>query len=448
MSTILKSLFPAGLCALIVLIVAANLRLDPSLTVREWRLQREAPLEVTLAEVTRRDLAHTVEATGKVEAEVEVKIGAEVAGRIAKLPVREGQPVRANDLLLQLDLGLFEAEARSQEAKTRRLRQTIKSSEVGVETARRHAETERELLMKKASTRSTVQDADSAYRQELARLSAAREELLEAESALAKAKEDLRRATVLSPIDGIVSQLSVKQGEVVLVGTMNNPGTVLMTVSEPGSLVARVRIDESKIPRVRVGQKVLIHPAPARLTGADRFRLTGFVKHITPKGAKSQPASSGGSSSSTTQGPQEETYFEAIVQLESPPPEVRMEMTVNVEILVAEHKGVLTIPAQAVLHRRPEELPPPLLQLADQESADESDGRASSRRYSQVVFVESDGVMHCRLVKTGIGHRGRVEVLSGLSEGERVITGPYRSFDQFKEGRPVAELTARPQVSL
>jgi HlyD family secretion protein len=446
MSTTLKSLLPAGLCALIVLIVAANLRLDTNLIVREWRLQREAPLEVTLAEVTRRDLAHTVEASGKVEAEVEVKIGAEVAGRIAKLPVREGDRVRANHLLLQLDLGLFEAEVRSQEAKTRRLRESIKSSEASVEVARCHYETDRELLKQKAGTLTNAQDSGATYRREEARLNAAREELLEAESALAKAQEDLRRATIRAPIDGIVSQLSVKQGEVVLVGTMNNPGTVLMTVSEPGSLVARVRIDESKITRVRVGQKVLIHPAAARLAGPDRLRLTGFVKHITPKGTKSQPASSGGTSS-TTQGPQEETFFEAIVQLESPPPGVRMEMTVNVEILVAEHKGVLAIPAQAVLHRRPEELPASLRQEVDRESADEPDGHGSSRRYSQVVFVESEGVMHCRLVKTGIGHRGRVEVLSGLSEGERVITGPYRSFDQFKEGRPVAELTPGPQGS-
>jgi HlyD family secretion protein len=425
MTTLLRSLFSASLCLAIVLIVSAHLRLDTGLSMPAWRLGHDAPVEVTVAEVGYRDLTHTVEATGKIEADVEVKISAEVSGRIAKLPVREGEHVRSKQLLLQLDLALFEADVRSAEAKVERLKQSILVGEADVEKAQRDYERNQRLIPGRSVDEATYADSATLCRKEKARLNMTRQELLEAESALAKAREDLRKATILSPLDGIVSQLPAKLGEVVLVGTMNNPGTVIMTLSEPGSLVARVRVDESKITLVRDGQKARVH-----LQNNDRLNLTGTVKHISPKGSKTTTVGAAAGSTDVT-------AFETIIHLDSPPPEVRMEMTANAEILVAERQGVLTLPAQAVLHRRPKDLPRSLRQEAEKEA----DGHDAGRRYTQVVYVESGGVARCRIVKTGISDRGHVEILDGLRQGERVITGPYRNFDRLKEGTPVAELT-------
>jgi HlyD family secretion protein len=432
MSTLLKSLFPAALCVATVLIVSTHLLRDTGLSMPEWHLRREAPVDVTLAEAAHHDLVHTVEATGKVEAEVEVKISAEVSGRIATLPIHEGDHVRKDQLLLQLDLALFEADVRSGKAKVQKLKESIVMDEADVEKAQRDMErnTQR-LVVGRTVDEATAQDSVTTVKKNKAHLNMTKQELLDAESALAKAQEDLRKATIHSSLDGIVSSLSAKQGEVVLVGTMNNPGTVIMTLSEPGSLLARVRIDESKIPLVRVGQKALVH-----LPNNDRLKLTGTVKHISPKGSK--VSALGGSSSTSSSS--DVIAFETLIQLDSPPPEVRMEMTVNVEILVDQREGVLTVPAQSVLNRRPRDLPRSLRAVAEKESG-KAAGPDSSRRYCQVVFVESQGVAHCRLVKTGIGDRGQVEILEGVKPGERVITGPYRNIDKLHDGTSVAELS-------
>jgi HlyD family secretion protein len=432
MNAITRSLFPALLCGSIALIVSAQLRPDTGLTMPDWHPRREAAMNVILAEVTRGNLRHTVEAAGKVEAEVEVKISAEVSARIAELPVREGDRVGSQQLLVRLDRAAFEADVRSAEAKVQRLKESIVLGKAEVEKARRDYERNRQLYTSRALDRATLQDSATTYEKERARLNITRQELVEAESVLAKAREDLRKTTIFSPLTGIVSQRPAKQGEVVLVGTMNNPGTVLMTVSDPNSLVVRARIDESKVSLVRPGQKAVVH-----LPGEDRVELTGTVKHISPKGSKS--AAPAGIAVGT---PRETdvTAFETVIQLDAPPPQVRMEMTVNVEILVNERRGVLAIPAQAVLHRRLRDLPRSLRQEVEKEPASAADLGDPSRRYHQVVFVESEGVARCRLVKTGVADRGRVEVVGGLSQGERVIAGPYRSFDRLKDGRPVAEL--------
>jgi HlyD family secretion protein len=418
------------LCAAIALILAAHFRQEGGPTLPQWRLQREAPLQVTLAEVARGNLRHVVEAGGKVEAEVEVKISAEVSGRIAQLPVREGDRVNGNQLLVQLDLALFEADVRSAEAKVKRLKESITMVEADLEKAQRVFERNQRLISQRAVDEVAFEDSAAAYKREKARLNSTKYELVEAESGLSKAREDLRKATIRAPLSGVVSQLSAKQGEVVLVGTMNNPGTVIMTLSDPGNLLVRARIDESRVARVQPGQKALIH-----LQSDSPLRLTGVVKHVSPKGSKA------GGPAGVATGGTDVTTFEVLVQIDAPPPQVRMEMTANVEILVAEHEQVLTIPAQAVLLRRLRDLPRSLRPMAESASGDEPATRDPTRRYYQVVYVEADGRASCRLVKTGIGERGQVEILDGLRPGERIVTGPYRSFEKLKDGKPISELT-------
>jgi len=430
MNLLMRTFFPMFLCGSIGLILFGQLRPDGNLTMPQWQLREEAPVQVTLAEATLGDLRHVVEANGKIEAEVEVKISAEVSGRIADLTVREGDTVRSNQLLLQLDLAIFEADLRSTQARVQRLKESILVSEADVEKAQRDFERFKQLYAKQVVARSEYDDAATLYKKEKARLNMTKQELVEAESAFSKAKEDLRKATIRSPLSGVISQLSAKQGEVVLVGTMNNPGTVIMTLSDPNRLVVRARIDESRVTLVQPGQKALVH-----LQSESPVKFAGIVKHVSPKGSK--VTSLGGTASNNS----ESTTFEVLIQIDSPPPQARMEMSANVEILVAEHEKVLTIPSQAVLLRRLRDLPRSLRSLAEKEPLKGIGARDSARAFYQVLFVEAGGLASCRLVKTGIGEHGRVEVLEGLRSGERVVAGPYRSFEKLKDGRPIAELS-------
>src|SRR5262249_22554886 len=126
--------------------------------------------------------------------------------------------------------------------------------------------------------------------------------------------------------------------------------------------------------------------------------------------------------------------FEVLIRLDSPPPQVRMGMTAWAQIVTAQHNDVLTIPSQAVLQRRLNDLPPSCRPSADETAPESSALDNAERRYYQVVFVESAGQAEMRLVRTGISHRGRVEILDGLRAGERVIAGPYRSFAMLRPG--------------
>jgi HlyD family secretion protein len=202
-----------------------------------------------------------------------------------------------------------------------------------------------------------------------------------------------------------------------------------MEISDPGTMVVRARVDENNVPLVQPGQKALVHfQNNARLT------LTGTVKRISPKGTKANSATAavGGSDSDVA-------IFETIIGLDSPPPQVRLGMNASVEILVEERDVGLSIPAQAVLHRREKDLPRDLVEQLAAEAVRGPGVKDPSRRYHQVVFVESDGKARFRLVKTGISDEGRVEVTDGLGEGERVVAGPYRAFDKLKHGKPVTE---------
>jgi HlyD family secretion protein len=415
-------------------ILVANFAHDPESFRFKWKLTAEVPVDVKLAEVRQAHIVRTIEAPGRVEADTEVKISAQVVGRIIKLPVKEGDLVRKDELLVQIDRAQYEAAFRSAESRVQRLRSSIDMTEQDLVKSRRDFDRNRRLHS--AISQLELVDSQTIYKKDQARLAMARQELIEAEGAMARAREDLLYTTITSPVNGIISQLYAKEGEVVVIGTMNTAGSVIMEVSDPASMVVRARVDENNVPLVRPGQKAVVY-----FQNASNLSLTGTVKRISPKGIRSDsnpnnPLASASSASATSN---EVATFETIISLDSPPPAVRLGMSANVEIRVEERDGVVSIPAPAVQHRRAKDLPRSLAEKLEAETPRGPGMRDAARRYHQVVYVEEGGQAHCRLVQTGISDENRVEVLSGLAEGEHVIAGPYRAFDKLKEGKPVRE---------
>jgi HlyD family secretion protein len=423
----LKLVVIAALLGTAVPIMVANFQHSADMFRFKWHLDQEVPVEVHLAAAQPGHIARTIEAPGKVEADVEVKISAQVVGQLVKLPVREGDVVKKDDLLVQIDQAPYLADVRSAESRVGRLRASIEVTEADLIKSRRDFERNRKL--EGAIAQAEVVDSQTMYRKDQGRLAMSRAELIEAEGALAKLKEDLLHTTIHSPINGIVSQLMAKEGEVVVIGTMNTAGSVIMEISDPDTMVVRARVDENNVPLVQPGQKALIH-----FQNSARLTLTGTVKRISPRGTKANSATAavGGNDNDVA-------IFETIISIDSPPPQVRLGMNASVEILVEERDVALSVPAQAVLHRREKDLPRALVEQLGAELVRGPGVKDPSRRYHQVVFVESAGKARFRLVKTGISDEGRVEVTDGLQEGERIIAGPYRAFDKLKDGKPVTE---------
>lgn len=422
------------LLAAVVPIVLANLQQDTESLSFRWKITHEVPVEVKLAPVDRGPITRTVEAPGKVEADVEVKISGQVMGRITKLPFREGDDVKKGELVVQLDRVQYEAEVRSAESRVERLKSSIQLSETELTKAKRDADRLRRLFVagRTVGEVETI-DAETVYRKERSKLEMAKQELVEAQAAHRKFQEDLARCTIHSPIKGIVSQLPAREGEVVVVGTMNNAGTVILTISDLDTRVLRARIDENNVPLVKPGQKALVH-----FQNAAKQTIPGTVVRINPKGTR--PGANGAMTTQTSDT--EVAVFETIISLEKPPDTVRLGMNASVEVVVDERSNVLSIPSQAVLHRRARDLPRALQEQAAAEPVRGPGVKDPSRRYHQIVFVNNNGIARARLVQTGISDENRVEILSGLLGGEVVVAGPYRALDKLKDGKPLVESKA------
>jgi HlyD family secretion protein len=427
----------------IVAILAANSHRDPSFASFKWKLNQEAPVEAKWAPATNGRIIRIVEAPGKIEADNEVKISAQVMGRITKLgketrltqaekapTLREGDPIAENDVVVELDRVQYQADVDSARARVKRLESAIATSEADLDKSIRDVDRTRELLAHKAVTPVEFADLETLLKKDRAHLVMARAELDDAKGVLLKCEEDLTRTTIRSPINGIVSQLMAKEGEVVVIGTMNNAGTVIMSISDFDSRVVRARIDENNIALVKKGQKVAIH-----LQNDDTLALTGKVLRISPKGVKP-----GGAQATSGTNDNDAAIFETIISIDSPPPQVRLGMNANVEISVDERAHALTVPTQSVLHRQARELPASLRQELEDQYVRVPGVKDPSRRYHQVVFINDNGVARCRLVKTGISDESRVEIVNGLKEGEPVIVGPYRVFEKLKDGAPIKEM--------
>jgi HlyD family secretion protein len=426
----IKLILGAAILGGVSVLVGANLQRElPSLDFK-WKLQREVPIEILLEPAKKSNVLHVVSAPGEVEADIEVDISAQVLGRIVELPVKEGDVVKKGDLLVKIDAVAFEAAVREFEAQVTQLKAQIESSKHDLDKAKRDFENDQELLKRKAIGKDQAANTETIFKRMQSQLVAATANVLAMEHRLSKAKKDLRDATIYSPIDGVVSKCDAEIGETVVVGTMNIAGSIIMSVSDMNHIVVRARVDETDAPLVKPGQKATIH-----LQYDEKHPLTGKVLRISPKGTKGS-GSLGASSSNAN----DVATFETVVAIENPPPRCRLGMTANVDIQVDERTNVLTVPAQSVLHRKSKEIPRQLLDQAMQDAPQRAGGMDAAKRYLQVVFVEDAGLARCRLVTTGVSDEGRVEILSGVHEGEKIVSGPYRIFDKLKDGRAVAEM--------
>lgn len=420
MKTILAALFFCSVGA----IVFANLGRDTSFAYFRWNVDREAPLQVRWEPAQRGSIIRSVEAPGQVDADIEVSVSAQVMARIVELPVQEGDKITKDDLLARLDSVDFEAEVRTAEARVERLRAAIKLAKLDLEKSKRDWELNRRLLESKAVGQTEVADLETLALKAESTLDMCEAELIEAEGELIKARENLSDTVIRSPVDGIVSKRIAKEGEVVVVGTMNNPGTVILKVSDLRSRVVRAAVDEIDVPHVKPGQSAKIF-----LQDSKKRALPGTVDRITPQGDKSLRGFGNNQSDIAS--------FETIINFDDPTDDVRLGMTANVEIEVEERSDVLKIPLQAVAQRRLKDLPN---DVADKLKSSGDAGKDPSKQYFRVVFVEKDGAAEVRPVKTGISDGVHVEIEEGLTEGEHVVVGPYHVFEQLKSGRQLTDL--------
>ncbi|MBN1503871.1 MAG: efflux RND transporter periplasmic adaptor subunit [Candidatus Eisenbacteria bacterium] len=447
-----KLLIIAGAVVVVVLIVVGNLT-----------GRREKTVNVQMGEVKRGDITATVRAPGTVRPEKEVQVSSSVPGQIVRLLVREGDTVEQGQLLMQLDKTEYQAQVQQGRASLESAKASLNLAQAALEQSESIYKRKKALHERGLASPEELEAAATEWSLRTAEVESARQRVAETTAALNIYEDALRKTTFVATQSGVVSRLNVEEGENVVVGTMNVPGTVIMTVADLAHMQVECGVDETDIVQVERGQRAEIF--------VDAFPDTSFEATVVEVG------SSGWSSSAT--GEASATDF--TVKLALPPgvKNLKPGMTADAEIETATHRNVITVPIQAIAVRdrktvdkwatkRAEEGGKSSGKktkaveakqsagkagggsaAADTEAAGTSSGgnadTSSAVRTAEEdaevdvtgVFVVRDGKATFVPVVTGIMSETDVEVLSGLSEKDEVVTGPFKVLRDLKDGQAV-----------
>lgn len=380
----------------------------------------ELAIDVQVAKPEQREVIRVVQAPGDVEAVLEVDISSEIVSKIEEMPIEEGDYVKQGDLLCRLNDEFLLAAVESGQARVAGLTAGVSVAAADVEKADRDLNRQIRWSENNVTTVQEMLDFKTTAKKAAALLTMRQQELIEAQAMLKRTREDLKRTVIESPIDGVISKLNAKQGEVVITGTMNNPGTVIMSISDMSRMQVRTRVDEIDIPLVKPGQHAGIY------LQSDQDRpVPGRVLRVAAKGTK--PTG------------RDVVTFEAIIEVLSNDERIKPGMSANVEIEVAKHDNALTVPVEAIVHRLRKDLADDIVAKFDKSQEDlQLSERARQAQYIKVIYVKDGEKARIRLIKSGIADSKRVELLEGIGADDTVIIGPYRSLDQLRDGKKVA----------
>ena len=421
-----------------------------------WYRFRAQSLPTVNAETLRtRDLDALVSASGKIQPQRQIDVSANTMGRVTRLAVQEGQRVKAGQFLLEIDprslagqLERGEASVAAARSSLQQSRTAIDQAQIGLNLSVQNLERQRELSKDGLTTREALERAENEVAARQAEIKARQQEvetreqqIRQEQASLSTTRYNLSQVIISSPMDGLVTRRNIEEGENVMVGTMNNAGTVLLTVADMSVIQAEVEVDETDIPAVTLGQA-------AQVT-IDAVRDRTFRGHVTEIGNSPIQATSTGA---TTQA--QATNFKVVITIDEPVPDVRPGFTCTAEITTATRTNVVSVPIQALTVRemlfdaggslvhepppvRPRRSPFGAAAATPRVTAPPEPGPGQTREETEGVFVIRDGRAVFTPLKVGIAGERYFEVLSGVAANDRVITGPFASVRELADGEAV-----------
>ena len=430
-----KILIGAGIVLILGAIAFANIK-----------FKRNPGVAVNVEAIQKRNLEAIVSASGKIQAKLFVNISADTMGRVTNLAVNEGDRVKKGQFLLQIDprnlrtrVESGEAAVQAARSQAEQFRLALDSARASLKQAQDNHRRQQDLWKAGLTTREQLERAENELKMRQADLRT-QEQQIETQkmrmdqerAALASAKYDLSKVRIESPLTGIVTRRNIEEGETVVVGTMNNAGTVLLTIADMSVIEAEVEVDETDVPTVAIGQKakITIDAMPGKT-------FTGRVTEIgnSPIQATGQAAAG-----------QTATNFKVVLTVDGEIPEVRPGFTCTGEITTATRANVLSLPIQALAVRDVVRDPANKIVRANTEKNRTQRPRSTvvtaeelppgqTRKEEEGVFVVRNNVAEFIPVKTGIAGDKYFEVVSGeIKDGDQVITGPFASVRNLKDG--------------
>ena len=424
---------------------------------------RKGVVPVQTGKVARQDLTAVVSASGEIKPKVYVNIGANAFGKITHLYVKEGDRVKRGQMLATIENVQPEADVNATKAALNTAQTDLVAAKAAVTTGEaevRQAEAEYERAQLDYNRNKSLYEqqliAKSDYDTKKAAFDTASAQLNQAKAKLAQARAqqdssnmrirqnaaNLTRVTdVLSkteysaPFDGVITNLPVREGETVVIGIQNAPGSTLMTIADTSVITAEVKVDETDIVNVKMGQA-----ADVTIDAIPKQHFQGVVTEI---GNNAIIRSTGVSTAQSTSSSQEAKDFKVVVTIQNPPENLLPGLSTTARITTASRTGVLAIPIQALTVRQRAELENDKDKKKDKVvqaslKDDKGNGKNDPKEELTGVFVlknKKDAVFVP--VTTGIAGTADIEVTSGLQEGDEIVTGSYKTLRTLKNGASV-----------
>ncbi|MBZ2179877.1 MAG: efflux RND transporter periplasmic adaptor subunit [Acidobacteriota bacterium] len=426
----------------------------------QW--SKKGIVTVQTGRVVRQDLTAIVTASGEVKPRNYINIGSNAQGpaRITDILVKEGDRVRRGQALAKLESvqpeadvaaqratvtstqaesAAAEASLKAQDSNLRTLEASIERSKADLTRSKLDFDRAEKLLKEGLlsrqdydSRRVAVQLGEATVRESEARLAQAKAQLEQFRASLSAAQRritvseaNLRRATDVlnrtqstSPIDGVVTNLPVRVGETVVPGIQNSSASLIMTIADMSIITAEVKVDETDIVNVKLDQAadVTVDAMPGR----------SFKGHVIEIGNTAILRSTGLAASQSAISSQEAKDFKVVIALDNPPDEMRPGLSCTAKIITAMRQKPLTIPIQALTVRQKGDLEPRKEGEKEPELPTDPAALRARKEELQGVFVVQGDKAVFKKVETGITGITDIEVVSGLNEGEEIITGSYK----------------------
>lgn len=416
--------------------------------------------EVQTGKVAKQDVVSTVSASGEIKPKVYVNVGANAFGKITQLYVKEGDKVKKGQMLAQIEnvqpeadvnanraaLDAAKTDSTAQAAAINTAQANLESAQVALQHAKFDIDRAEGLYKDKLIAKSDYDVKKAAYDSAVAAVAQAKAQIAQykaqkdsadrrisqANANLVRSKDVLQKTEYAAPFDGVVTNLPVRQGETVVVGIQNAPGSTLMTLADMSVITAEVQVDETDIINVKLGQ-------PAEVT-IDAMPKKVFHGTVTQIGDNAVVRSTGISTSQSNVASQEAKDFKVVVTLSDPPDNLRPGLSTTAKITTATRKDALSIPIQALTIRQRGDLEKKDNKKKDKDSVQAASPAltpAQAKEEIQGVFIVRNKKAEFVPVETGITGTTDIEVTKGLKEGDEIITGSYKVLRTLRNGATI-----------
>jgi HlyD family secretion protein len=365
--------------------------------------------KVRTGEVKRVDITESIIASGTIQPEKEVKISSEVSGEIVELPIKEGQQIKEGQLLVRINPDIYQSAYERALAALSNAQSGLHQQKVRLELAKTEFLRNKKLFEKGIIAQAEFEKSQTNYKVAQAAYKSAKFQVESARAGVKEAKDNLKRTEIYAPISGTLTRLNVEKGERV-VGTKQMAGTEILRIADLGRMEVLTDVNENDIVKVQLKDSALIEieAFPGR-------NFKGIVTEIANSAQTQGAALDQTVNFKVKIRILEDSYKDLLKDKPEGFSPFRPGMTASVEIITENKKDVLAVPVAAVTIRKD-----------------------SLNNEKETVFIYQDGKAERRFVKTGIQNEEYIEILEGLEEGQKIITGPFKLVSkELKDGDEV-----------